>query len=276
MCFAIGVAIVACVVFVRGANAEQRVRRFAYYGVAGGVAASVPFILAANSPSLSDSFAFVILAVLAALLALFGATMSIRTLMVRRREPGLGIGIPIVGLLFSVSGLIGAAGIYVIGGRILIPKEETTRNWHCDEHAFDVTIPSDRWVQRSNRNVLGEFRGTRPSIVALVAEARPGATKQEFDAALAFGLEMQTTTPTKNTFRANGKNAHGNDYTIYMGDAKSAKNEVYFFGFSITRVRDKSIIMLVEGPYNMSSQVVHAQEAEALRAQAKVFLSSAR
>jgi hypothetical protein len=237
---------------------------------------ATPAIIAANELSHEKESAFIACAVVATVLGLTGFILSIRTLAIRRDNAAIALGIPVFGLLFGLAGMGFGVGIYLIGGRVLIPAEEKQSVWHCEQHAFDVTIPSERWTQKTNSNVLGEFRGSRPAIAALVAEARPGATDEEFEAALAYGAKMQSTTPTTNTFQEKGKNSFGNPYWIYMGHAKSAKNEDYFFGFSITRVRDKSIIMLVEGTYIMRSQIGHKQETEAIRAQATTFLGSAR
>lgn len=268
--------LVAVFLCVRGTNADHRAKRMGYYGIASSLAAFATVVFAANKLSVEQVTAFVACSVVAAALALIGVVLSIRTLVIRRGKGDVVIGIPITGLLFGLAGIGGGIGVYVIGGRVIIPSDENTWTWHSDEHAFDVTIPSERWKQKPSPNVLGEFRGSRPTIGGLVAEVRPGATEEEFEKAIAFGSKMQSNTPTTNTFQEKGKNAFGNEYWICMGDAKSAKNEDYFFGFSITRVRDKSIIMLVEGSYNMLSEIGRNQEANAMRAQAKVFLGSAR
>jgi len=60
-----------------------------------------------------------------------------------------------------------------------------------------------------------------------------------------------------------------------MGMAKSERGP-YFFGVSITRVRDRAVLMMFEGASPAKSEAVQAQVALALRTQADVFLGSVK
>ena len=58
---------------------------------------------------------------------------------------------------------------------------------------------------------------------------------------------------------------------MYIGDATSERGP-YVFGVSITRVRDKAVVLMFEGQYRLNSETGRSQEARVFRSQAEQFL----
>src|SRR5262249_31786015 len=122
---------------------------------------------------------------------------------------------------------------------------------------------------------LAYFTCPRPHLMAVVAEARPAGTDAEYEAALAFGKRIRNDTPTSDSVERSGTNRHHNPYWAYMGQARTERGP-YYFGGSVTRVRDKAVVMMFEGQYRLSSEAGRAQEARAFRAQSELFLTSVK
>ena len=70
-------------------------------------------------------------------------------------------------------------------------------------------------------------------------------------------------------------NDHGQPYWMSLGETTGPKGP-YVLGVSVTRVRDKAVLLMFEGQYRLTSEAGRAQEAEALRASAATFLASVR
>ena len=150
----------------------------------------------------------------------------------------------------------------------------TPRTWRSEQHGFEVTIPSERWKERENSNVLAFF-GTS-DFTATVAEARPAQSESEWLAALNFaqsmrvGPGMREDKPTANVEEKNGPNPNGHEFWLYVADVQ-AGSKSYFLGVSITRVRGKAVIMMFEGKPQSDSHNAATQRSQAIQ-----FLSSVK
>ena len=122
--------------------------------------------------------------------------------------------------------------------------------------------------------MLAEFVCNRPHLMAIVAELGP-QTEGEYQSTLAFARRVRNDTPLSDPLERSEPNEHGYPCTLIIGEAQSGKGP-YMFGFSITRIRGKAIVMIFEGHYRMMSETGKAQEVSAFRAQAKLFLTSVR
>lgn len=260
-------------------TAVHRSRRLGILAVASGVAAFIPALIGPvfSYPNQKNILAAcgmlcLVLAILAIGLALwaFGARRR-----VMKREQAVPTAYPVIGLLFGAINLFCGTGLLVTGSGTLAPSETVQRTWRSDAHGFEVAIPSENWSEKPNPNVLASFNGNRPSLVAIVAEVRSARTDAEYDEAVAFGRKIQADTPTTDTVERLGINPKGLPHWIYMGEAKSDRGG-YYFGVSITRVRDKAVVLLFEGQSRLKSEAGKAQEDQALRTQADLFLGSIR
>jgi len=210
------------------------------------------------------------------LLAVVAILLAIRAILARRVDRGVELSYPIAGIACGAANLLCGSGILATGAGWLTPTDGQPWTWRSEKHNFEVTIPSERWSKQSNPHVIAEFRCSRPTLIAVVAQALPAATDAEYETALAFGRKVRDKSPGAiQMVEKSGRNEYGHPYWTAAGDA-SAKDGDYFFGVSITRVGDKAILMMFEGPYRMRSQAGHERESYALRTQAELFLGSVK
>lgn len=213
--------------------------------------------------------------VLTLLLAAAAGGLAVWCLRARRTDRDAPARLPVGGLVLGAFDLFCGAGLIASGSAAFVPADGTPRQWRAEEYRFEVTVPSERWEVAPNPNVLASFRCPRPLVMAIVAEARPAETNDEYEAVLAYGRKVKADTPTTGTDERTGANRHGHDHWLYMGEATSGTTP-YFFGVSITRVNGRAVLLMFEGQYRLSSGAGRAQEAQSFRAQADRFLGSVK
>jgi len=274
-CFILPLAAGVGVLAIRVGNAEAWSKKLGTAAVGCGVAGFIPALLGPAFKDPDQAQALAACGLFTLLLATAAIVLAVWALRVRRRDHGVDGRYPVAGMLCGAANLFCGAGAVMMGSGLMIPTGGTPWTWRAEKDGFEVTVPSERWALKPNPNVLAEFSSGRPPLAALVAEARPAGSDEEYRAVLAYGKRVKADTPTTETDERSGPNRHGHPHWVYMGDAK-AGDKPYFFGISITRVRDKAVIMMFEGPYRMTSQAGHEQEARALRTQADLFLGSVK
>ena len=275
ICLILPLAAGAGVLVVRAIRAGTRPVRLASAAAACGLAALVP---ALSGPAFKDpdqSSALVACGLATILLAAAAVVLGVWALRARRRDPGPGGWPAVAGLVLGAANLFCGAGLLVTGSGVLVPADGTPWTWRSAEHDFEVTIPTERWVVKSNPNVVADFSCPRPPIRAAITPLLPAGTEAEYEAALATGRRIRDDTPTTNTDERTGPNRHGHPHWLYMGDAMT-DGKPYFFGVSVTRVRGRAMLLMFEGPYRLLSEAGRAQEARVLRAHADLFLGSVK
>src|SRR5262245_31048337 len=106
MCFVIGLLILAIYMFVRGANAASRSRKVAIFSLASAIAAFAPIGYVANFMTAPQDRSFLLIGgALGAVVAMAGIVFAIWTLAIRQRDRGVGVALPVVGLVCSLGGL---------------------------------------------------------------------------------------------------------------------------------------------------------------------------
>jgi hypothetical protein len=265
----------AGVLSVRAFNAEIRSARLGLAAASCGVAAFIPALIGPMFSDPSQMAALAACGVLTMLIAAAAVVLAIRTMRARRRDQGVGRGYAIAGLFCGIANLFCGAGVWFTRSGWLVPTDGTPWTWQSEEYGFEVTVPSERWVIRSNPNVLVQFSCARPPLVAIVAKAFPAKSDSEYEAALAYGRKARTDTAMIDVDERSGLNRHGHAHWLYMGNGK-AKDGPYFFGVSITRFGDKAVLMMFEGPYPLTTDAGRAQLARSLREQAELFLGSVK
>ncbi|MBN9522567.1 hypothetical protein J0H58_29280 [bacterium] len=259
---------------VRSRAAESRPERVGYIAAAVGLAGFVPALMAPEFSRPGETGLLAGAGVLTVLLAVAGIALAWWTFQLRKREPG-GVSLyPTLACLFGLANLACGGGIVATGFRLLVPTGGTPWTWRSETHGIDVTIPSERWTVQPNPNVLGYFTCPRPLTMAIVAEALPAGTDAELDAAVAKGKKMAPPAVAGRDERSR-VNDHGQPYWMSLGETTGPKGP-YVLGVSVTRVRDKAVLLMFEGQYRLTSEAGRAQEAEALRASAATFLASVR
>lgn len=273
-CLVFPLMAVVGVLCVRAVNAETRSKKLGAAATACGVAGFIPALLGPSFRDPGQSQIIATCGVLTLLCALTAIVLSVWAFRARR-DGAAASRYPIVGLLCGVANLLCGSGLLVSGSGVLAPTDGTPWTWQSADHGFEVTVPSERWVTESNPNVLASFNCSRPPCAALVARVWPAGTDAEYQAALAHGMKIKQDTPTSDTRELTDPNRHGHPHWAYMGDAKADKKP-YFFGVSVTRVRDKAVLLMFEGGYRSLSDVNHNQEARVIRTQADLFLGSVK
>ncbi len=256
----------------RAQTADRRSHRIGGRAAACGVAAFAPALIGPAFEAPTAKQGLVACALLTLAQAAGAVLLAVWALRVRRRDGGAAAR-PVVGLLCGLVNLFCGAGLLNV--ERATPLGGMERTWRSVKHGFEVTVPSELWVQKENRHILAEFTCQRPFLIGMVADARPAGTDAEYAAALAYARGVRADTPTAETVARDGPNPHGLPHWLYAGRAMS-KNVPYYFGMSVTRVRGKAVILMVEGQYRLTSEVGQEHEAAALRAQADQFLSSVR
>lgn len=238
---------------VKASNAETRSKKLGSIALACGVAGFIPALLGPTFKEPDQVQALTNCGVFTILFAVAALVLAIWTFRVRRRDHGVVPIYPVAALMCGAANLFCGVGIFVTGVGVLIPTDGTVRTWQSEKHGFEVTVPSERWVEKSNPNVLAQFGSSRPAMAGIIADARSAQSDTEWQAAVNFGKKVRDDTPTTNTEEQTGPNRNGHSYWSYMGDARKG-NTTYFFGISITRVREKAVIMMVEGEYRLNSE----------------------
>ncbi len=260
---------------LRARAAETRSKRLGMATVACGVAGFIPALLGPTFKEPDQIQTLVACGLITILAAVAAIVLALWAFRARRRDRGCAGYYPVAGLLCGAANLFCGSGLVVTGSAVQALTEDTAWTWRSERHGFEVTVPSKKWSAKPNPNVLAEFTGSRPTIVAIVGGLLPAESDDEFNEALAYGRRVKSDTPTSNTDERSGPNRHGHPHWMYTGDAKSG-DKSYFFGISITRVSGKAVLLMFEGPYRFSSEVGRAQEIRALHAQADRFLGSVK
>jgi hypothetical protein len=275
ICAAFPFAAGAALLGVRAANADTRSRRLAAAATACGVAGFIPVLLAATFKDPDQSAAVAGCGVVTLLFAVTAVLLAVCAFRARRRDQGVNGLVPLAGLACGAVNLFCGTGALIMGVGVLTPAGGTPWTWRSAEHGFEVTVPTEDWVIKPSPNVLVKFTCSRPPLVATVIKAVPAETDAEYEAALAEWTRIRNGSPTDHPEERAAPNRYGNPYRVYTGDAPHG-DRPYFFGMSVTHVRGKAVLLMLEGPYRMTSEVGHAQEARAFRAQADEFLGSVR
>lgn len=274
ICLILPILALAAYWFVRSRAAESRPERVGFISAAVGLAGFVPALMA---PEFSRPGEIGLLAgagVFTVVLALAGIALGWWTFRLRKREPGGAPLYPTLACLFGVANLACGGGIVATGFRLLVPTGGAPWTWRSEAHGIEVTIPTERWAAQPNPNVIGYFTCPRPLTMAIVAEALPAATDAEFDAAVAKGKKMATAAAGGRDERA-GTNDHGQPFWMSLGESSGPKGP-YLIGVSVTRVRDKAVLLMVEGQFRLGTDAGRAQEVAELRTSAATFLASVR
>jgi hypothetical protein len=150
----------------------------------------------------------------------------------------------------------------------------TPWTWRSDAHGFEVTVPTERWKVTQNPNVLAKFDCLRPLLIATVIGVSPAKTDAEYNSAVAIGAAAKEP-GASNVAENKGPNRHGRQHWVYVCDLMGGPKP-RVFGASVTRVGDKAVLLMFEGPCRQSTEAARAEEARALRAQADLFLGSVR
>jgi hypothetical protein len=273
-CFLALLLVVFVVWLMTRANAaDQRSRKLGILAIAIGIAAFIPAVFA---PAIRDPALIRLLVgfgVLSILFAVGAIVLAMAAFRARRRDSGVGKGIPIIGMVCGVSNFLCGIGIAIVGTGALLPAKVDPRNFRVEAHGFSVTLPTENWRQIPNENVLAAFTGNRPHFMAIVAEARPARTDAQFEEAIAFARKVQRDTPMSEVEERSGLNRHGRQHLLFMGWA-TGPNGPYFFGMSVTRVGEKAVVMMFDGQSRMASEMARTQDNQALRTQAELFLDS--
>jgi hypothetical protein len=277
-CGSIGWSVLfACLVawlIIRARFAESQSSRLGLHSLAFGIAAFIPGILGANLfDSGGQSFFLPAGGIFELLLAVASVSMAIWALRVRRSEQTGSRAIPILGLVFGVANVCCGAGLMAIGSGKLVSAEGTPWIWKSESDGFQVTLPTEHWKLTPNQNVVAYFTCPRPHGMAIIARVWPAATEADFEKSLLIGKKIKTDSPTSGTKELSGINRSGHAYWLSLGIAHKG-SEPYIIGVSVTRVRDRAIVMTFEGHLRLSSQMGRTQEAEALQTQAEFFLTS--
>lgn len=267
-------ACAACILALKSRTASSRPRRLGMVSLALGLAGFIPAILAPNFQELNQKPILVFCGVLTFVFAISGMVFGIWSLRVPKTEAGRRY-FAILGLVFAGLDLFSGVGAIGLGSGFFAPMNGKPWTWKSERYGFEVTVPSERWVLEPNPNVQAKFLSTRPNIMALIVPVMPAETDEQYEMAMGRGQEIKSGTPTINTDERTGTNQYGHPYWLYMGEVRNEKSN-YFFGFSITRVEDKAVLLILEGPFRMQSGPGKVQEAAALRAQSELFLGSVK
>lgn len=150
----------------------------------------------------------------------------------------------------------------------------TPWKWQSDAHGFEVTIPTERWKVTSNPNVLAKFDCLQPLLVASIIGVRPAGSDAEFEAAVATGAAAKEA-GASNVIEYSKPNRHGRLHWLYVADLVGGAHP-RVFGTSVTRVGNKAVLIMFEGPCRQSTEAGRLSEAQSLRTQAELFLGSVR
>lgn len=237
----------------------------------------MPAIVAPLFPEAEFSPGQIAFGAMAVLLAVAAVVLAIYALRARRVDRGGALLGPIAGLVLGGLNLLCGSALVVAGSGVLIPPDRNPWTWRSERHRFEVTLPSERWVQRENPNVLGYFVCPMPKMMAIVAETKLVETDDEFDALVkSWKRKMAEDGVTKTEVKeVRGVNPHGHAYWLFTADAEGSRGP-YVFGASVTRIPDKAVVMMVEGQYRFSSRAGQMQENRAIRSLAERFLSSVK
>lgn len=274
-CVVIPLAAGVGVFVLRSHHAETRSRKLGTLATACGVAGFIPALLGPTFKDPEQSAMLAAWGFLTILFALAAVVLSIWTFRVRRRDAGVEPIYPVAGLLCGVANLFCGSGLLANGSGLLIETDPTPWTWRSAAYGFEVTIPSERWKKEPNTKALAAFRGSRPTVVAIVAEVRPARAEQEYEEALAYGRKVRKGSSSAKPDERSGPNSHGREHWLWMGDVRGDSGP-YLFGVSITRVGDKAVVLMFEAPYRMISEAGREQESKAIRSQAEIFLGSVR
>jgi hypothetical protein len=154
------------------------------------------------------------------------------------------------------------------------PGDSISWTWRSEAHGFEVTVPSDRWKETPNPNVLAKFDCPRPLLVASVIGIRPARSDAEYAAAVAAGVQAKES-GASNVDEHSGTNRHGHQHWVYVGDVTGGA-QPHVFGTSVTRIDGKAVLLMFEGPCPQPTEARRVEAARALRAQADLFLGSVR
>lgn len=267
------IAVVAAIAARRAYHVEARSGRLGGAGAACGVAAFAPAILGPDFARAGAMGSVVACGALTLALAVAAIALAATGVFARRKE--LGGKYPIFGFLLGAVNLASGAGVLVSGLGVLAPAEGTPSVWRSEVHGFEVTVPTELWERHDNANVLAEFRCKRPALIASVIKADLTPTDTHFAAVLAFHKAQVTQVQHADVVERSGPNAHGLPHWFMTGKY-TAEGKSSLFGVSVTRVGDKAVILMFEGPFRMMSESGRAQETRALYAQSELFLGSAR
>jgi hypothetical protein len=274
-CLILPLALGVGILLFRGTGAETRSRRLGILAAAFGVAGFIPALLGPTFKDPSESNLLLTCGLITILLALSAIVLSIWTFRVRRRDSGVETSYPLAGILCGIVNLFLGTGVFVAGSGEYAPMDGIPWTWRCEQYDFEVTVPSERWKLKPNENVLAQFVCSRPDISGLVGEVVPASSDIEYEKVLAHGRKLRGDSPMTDTYEYSGPNRHGHSFWVSWGDAKNGDTG-HFVGVSVTRLRDKAVIMIVEGRYRLATEIGHDQESRAFRAQAELFLGSVK
>jgi hypothetical protein len=154
----------------------------------------------------------------------------------------------------------------------------TAWTWRSDAHGFEITLPNRGWSQNrnlsaKNPNVIAMFTCATPRINAWVA-VEPWSDDRIAGKLGLSKMQPKTNTPEK-LIKVSEPNAHGNLCWLVLKDDQGEKGP-YIVGMCVSKVRDKAVVLFLEGyPQSINASQRAAQESQ-IRAQAQEFLLSVR
>jgi hypothetical protein len=259
----------------RAINAELRSTRLGFAAIACGLAGAVPALFGQGVKESGNMQHLVACGVLSILFAVLAVLLAIWSFIARMNDHGAPKSYPVAALICAAANLFCGTGLFLFGVRQegTPPDGNTQRVWRSEKHGFEVTVPSEGWVVKPNPNVEVEFRYPRYRVTALVGVGLVGRPQATFDEAVAYGKAVQNHTATTNTEERDGPNRNNHPHWLFMGEVNSEK---YFFGMSVTRVREVSVVLMFEGQYQTQLGDSRTEEIRVIRSQAELFLSSVK
>jgi hypothetical protein len=259
--------------------AETRSKKLGIRAVAWGLLAFVPSILGFTEKRPDREGYVAACGFLAVVLGFIAILLGLWAFVIRRDDRGTGTGYRVAALLGGLANLSIGSMLFVARDRAFppaLPAEETTWAWRSEQYGFELTVPSKGWKVKPNPNLVVEFRYPELRLFAGVGVGLPGRPDASYDSVLSYATFVKNDTPTSNTVERNGPNQHGHHHWAYMGEARNEKKEPYFFGISVTQLRQTTVLIMLEGQYQRLTEADRAEEARLIRAQAEQFLSSVK
>jgi len=256
-------------------SASTKSRKLAFGSVVLGILAFFYLEKSVGLRPTDDPLVFRISGTLRALLGLAGISLAVAALIIRRRDRGTGLLVPIVGGALSLTHLaMGLAFFYFASLASLgspLATGSTAWTYRSSEYGFTITLPSDYWKGgASNDPSHFGFEDSMHSMhagVKVVKEDRKG-----FEAAVKHLHEIVAESPDSSTnSQSEGFTASGYPYTYITVLEKGDKGHSIFVGISYVWCEDKGIMVqvILEGMQRMESEM--GKESEG-----KLFEESAR
>jgi hypothetical protein len=256
-------------------SASTKSRKLAYVSVVLGILALFYLEKSVGLRPTDDPLVFRISGTLRALLGLAGISLAVAALIIRRRDRGTGLIVPIVGGALSLTHLaMGLAFFYFASLASLgspLATGSTAWTYRSSEYGFTITLPSDYWKGgESNDPSHFGFEDSMHSMhvgIKVVKEDRKG-----FDAAVKHLHKIVDDSPDSTTnSQSEGFTASGHPYAYITVLEKGDKGHSIFVGISYVWCEEKGIMVQVifEGMQRMESEI--GKESEG-----KLFEESAR